>query len=299
MFVSNSDNLGATLDVDLLTYFAENNLPFLMECCKRTEADKKGGHLAQRTADAQLVLRESAQCAKEDESSFQDISRHQFFNTNNLWVRLDMLKAMMDAKGGFVPLPTILNGKTVDPQQGDSTPVWQLETAMGAAIECFKGAGAIMVPRSRFAPVKKCSDLLLLRSDAYQVDSENVLVLNPACRGIAPIVALDDKKYKLVQHLEAATQGGYPSLVSCTKLEIKGEVWLSRGNVFKGTVSVLNSSSEPKILPDGVYEDTVVDLTNSPSLGPLKPTTIKTAPIAGQKPGKISVLTSPNSTAMY
>jgi UDP-N-acetylglucosamine pyrophosphorylase len=48
MFVSNSDNLGATLDVDLLTYFAKNDLPFLMECCQRTEADKKGGHLALR-----------------------------------------------------------------------------------------------------------------------------------------------------------------------------------------------------------------------------------------------------------
>ena len=49
MFVSNSDNLGATLDIDLLTYFASNNVPFLMECCARTEADKKGGHLAMRS----------------------------------------------------------------------------------------------------------------------------------------------------------------------------------------------------------------------------------------------------------
>lgn len=98
-----------------------------MECAQRTEADKKGGHLALRSADGQLILRESAQCAKADEPFFQDISRHKFFNTNNLWVRLDMLKTLMDSKGGFVPLPTILNGKTVDPQQDNSTPVWQLE----------------------------------------------------------------------------------------------------------------------------------------------------------------------------
>jgi UDP-N-acetylglucosamine pyrophosphorylase len=88
-----------------------------MECCRRTEADKKGGHLALRQADGQLILRESAQCSKEDEPAFQDVQKHQFFNTNNLWVRLDYLKALMDAKGGFVPLPTLLNGKTVDPQQ--------------------------------------------------------------------------------------------------------------------------------------------------------------------------------------
>lgn len=285
MFVSNSDNLGATLDVDILSYFAKGDYPFLMECCKRTEADKKGGHLAERATDKQLILRESAQCADADEAAFQDITKHQFFNTNNLWVRLDMLKTMMDSKGGFVPLPTILNGKTVDPQQGDSTPVWQLETAMGAAIECFKGASAIVVPRSRFAPVKKCSDLLLLRSDAYSVNAQSVLELSSACAGVAPIVNLDSKKYKLVQHLEGATMSGYPSLIGCKKLDVKGEVWLSARNIFKGTVSIVNNSSEPKILPPGTYEDRTVDLTNSPSLGPLKPSTMKTVPIAGQKPG--------------
>ena len=232
-----------------------------------------------------MILRESAQCAKSDEAFFQDISRHQFFNTNNLWIRLDLLKTLMDSKGGFVPLPTILNGKTVDPQQDSSTPVWQLETAMGAAIECFKGAAAIMVPRSRFAPVKKCSDLLLLRSDAYLVDAQNVLILNPSCEGVAPIIDLDDKKYKLVQHLEAATQGGYPSLVKCKKLSVKGEVWFSSRNIFAGTVSVVNNSSEPKILPPGIYSDTTVDVTSFEGLGPLKPSNLSTTPFSDQKPG--------------
>ena len=92
MFVSNSDNLGATLSLDLLTYFAEKDAPFMMECAARTEADKKGGHLAVRAADGQLILRESAQCAKEDEPEFQNVGKHRFFNTNNLWVRLDKLK---------------------------------------------------------------------------------------------------------------------------------------------------------------------------------------------------------------
>ena len=202
MFVSNSDNLGATLDIELLSYFANSDAPFMMECCERTEADKKGGHLAIRASDGQLILRESAQCAKNDEDAFQNISKHKFFNTNNLWVRLDKLKTLMVSKGGFVPLPTILNSKTVDPQNSDSQPVWQLETAMGAAIECFAGATAVCVPRNRFVPVKKCSDLVLLRSDAYTVNSKNVLVLNHSCNGKAPIIQLDDKKYKMVQNLE-------------------------------------------------------------------------------------------------
>lgn len=247
-----------------------------------------------------MILRESAQCAKEDEAQFQDISKHKYFNTNNLWVRLDMLKELMDANGGFVPLATIFNSKTVDPQQDTSTPVFQLETAMGSAIECFRGAGAICVSRARFAPVKKCSDLLLLKSDAYTVNADHVLVLNPKCNGVAPIVDLDDKKYKLIQNLEAATRGGYPSLVGCKKLTVKGEVWLSSRNIFRGEVKVVNNSNEPKVLPPGVYEDAVIDLTNNAGLGALRPFLFATTPFNDQKPGtsglrkKTTVFQKPN-----
>lgn len=53
----------------------------------------------------------------------------------------------------------IMNKKTVDPKDEESQKVIQLETAMGAAIECFAGATAIVVPRTRFAPVKKVREL--------------------------------------------------------------------------------------------------------------------------------------------
>ena len=137
-------------------------------------------------------------CADEDEATFQDINKHKFFNTNSLWIRLDKLKEIVDSNGGFIPLPMIKIKKTVDPKDGDSQKVVQLETAMGAAIECFKGASAIVVPRSRFAPVKKCSDLFLLRSDAYLVDDNFLPVLSPECGGKAPIINLDRKKYEFV-----------------------------------------------------------------------------------------------------
>lgn len=155
---------------------------------------------------------------------------------------------------------------------------------MGAAIECFEGAGAVCVSRSRFAPVKKCSDLLLLRSDAYEVDESNVLVLNSKCQA-APIVDLDDKKYKLVQNLESATRGGYPSLVDCKKVSVKGEVWFSSRNIFQGEVKIVNNSAEPKLLPPGIYKDTTVDLTDAAGLGPLKPSVVATVPYTDQKPG--------------
>ena len=44
-FVSNSDNLGATLDLELLQFFAESNKPFLMEVAERTLQIKKGATL--------------------------------------------------------------------------------------------------------------------------------------------------------------------------------------------------------------------------------------------------------------
>jgi UDP-N-acetylglucosamine pyrophosphorylase len=197
MFVSNSDNLGASLDLKILTYFAQADAPFMMECCERTANDKKGGHLATRKSDSQLILRESAMCPDEDEDAFQDITKHKYFNTNNLWIRLDKLKEIVDKFGGFIPLPMIVNKKTVDPKDDSSQKVVQLETAMGAAIEMFPGSTAIVVPRTRFAPVKKCNDLLLLRSDAYIMEN-NMPVLNPECGGAAPIIDLDSKKYKLV-----------------------------------------------------------------------------------------------------
>jgi phosphoglucomutase len=283
MFVSNSDNLGASLDLTILSYFAEKGAPFLMECCERTENDKKGGHLAVRKSDSQLVLRESAMCAEEDEDAFSDISKHRFFNTNNLWIRLDKLKEIIDQNGGFIPLPMIMNKKTVDPKDDDSTPVLQLETAMGAAIECFDGAAAICVPRTRFAPVKKCSDLLLLRSDAY-ILIDHKPVLNPACHGTDPVMELDSKVYKLVDALQEATVGGIPSLVQCERIKIKGKVRMSSKTKFVGSVSIINNSSESKFVPTGVVTGEL-DLTDAVGLGKLRPTVVATTPYEGQKPG--------------
>ncbi len=285
MFVSNSDNLGATLDLKILSHFAATDAPFMMECCERTENDKKGGHLAVRNSDKQLILRESAMCADEDEPAFQDITKHRFFNTNNLWIRLDKLKEIIDKFGGFIPLPMIKNNKTVDPKDDSSQKVVQLETAMGAAIECFQGASAVVVPRTRFAPVKKCNDLLLLRSDAYSINDDFIPELSPECGGKAPVISLDSKKYKLVGKLEEATVGGIPSLVKCDRLTVKGLVRMSKKTTFVGDVSIKNDSSESKLIPTGEVKDATLDLTDAVGLGPLKPDVVKSGPISGQKPG--------------
>lgn len=234
-FISNSDNLGAQLDTRFLRWFAESGVPFVMEVTRRTEADKKGGHLATRKADGQPLLREIAQCPDEDVDSFQNIEKHRYFNTNNLWIRLDALHDFLQANDGVLPLPVIRNVKTVDPRDASTPEVYQLETAMGAAIQCFPGARAVCVPRSRFFPVKTCSDLLLLRSDAVEINEAGLMTLAPECNGVAPIVQLDSKLYKLVDSLDAL---GVPSLKHVTKLTVKGPHQFSPGEALSGVVMV-------------------------------------------------------------
>src|SRR3954451_1065691 len=168
-FVANSDNLGAVLEPRVLAWIRVERIPFLMEVTDRTEADRKGGHVACRREDGRLVLRETAQTPEEDLAALQDIGRHRYVNTNSLWVDLRALDDALRERDGVLGLPMIRNEKTVDPSDKSSPAVYQLETAMGAAIQVFEGARALSVPRTRFAPVKTTDDLLALRSDAYRL----------------------------------------------------------------------------------------------------------------------------------
>ena len=252
-FVSNSDNLGATLDPAILAWFADSGMPFAMEVTRRTESDKKGGHLAVRLSDGRYLLRESAQCPKSDEHLFQNIDEHRYFNTNNLWIDLQALKAALEANDGLIPLPPIMNKKTVDPRDGASPAVVQLETAMGAAIECFEGAGAIEVSRVRFAPVKTTSDLLAVRSDAYELTEDFCLRLHPSRNGQPPHLHLDQKLCKLVDGLEQNFPHT-PSLLNCRSLLVHGPVECGADVVFKGDVVIHNHTQAAVKLHAGVHE---------------------------------------------
>jgi len=259
MFVSNSDNLGATMDLKLLTYFAATGAPFMMEVATRTDADKKGGHLAEDAATGGLLLRETAQCPDEDEKEFQNVNKYKFFNTNNLWVDLHALAEQFNMSGGALPLPVMKNGKTVDPRDKKSTKVIQLETAMGAAISCFEGATAVVIPRSRFAPVKTTNDLFSLRSDAYTLTQDFRIELAASRNGVPPTIKLDGM-YKFVDAMDSLIPDGPPSLIDCTKLVVEGPAVFSPGVVIKGEVTIKNGSDEPKTVAPGVYADTTLTL---------------------------------------
>ena len=263
-FVSNADNLGAVLDPAILGYIVDKGLPFLMEVADRTAADRKGGHLARRP-DGGLLLREIAQCPADDLPAFQDIERHRSFNTNNLWLHLPTLRRTLIERNYELDLPMIRNRKTVDPRDPDSTPVYQLETAMGSAIAVFDGAEAIRVPRARFAPVKKSDDLLAVRSDAYLLTRDYRVVLAPERRGQPPAVELDENYYRLVDDLDCRFPAGAPSLRGCERLTVQGPFVFERGVIVRGEATFRNETGNCILVPAGLAVADAVWPSKEPS----------------------------------
>ena len=247
--ISNSDNLAASLDMGLLGFFAEENLPFMMEVAQRLPSDAKGGHLA-RHASGRLILREAAQCPSEEIGAFQNTEKYKYFNTNNIWINLIQLKALIQ-KEGMVRLPMILNPKPLNPRDPKSPPVFQVESAMGAAISLFDRAAAVLVPRSRFFPVKTCNELFLLRSDRFILGENDRLSPHPDLKqGVIPI-HLDPAWYHRIDDFDARFPHGVPSLLACDGLTVIGDVRFGRDVSIVGSVVITNAGSSQALVPDG------------------------------------------------
>jgi UTP--glucose-1-phosphate uridylyltransferase len=210
-----------------------------LESVRRTPADRKGGHLAVRRFDGQLILRETAQTAPDDLAALQDLSRHRYCNTNNLWLDLQALRTMLDATGGVLDLPLIRNVKTVDPQDSATPSVIQIESAMGAAVGVFDGARSLLVERDRFVPVKTTNDLLVLRSDQYDLADDATLHTSP--RRTSPedtFVDLDGRYYKQLRDFESRFPDGPPSLIDCTRFVVHGDITFGGGVVAHGSLEL-------------------------------------------------------------
>jgi UTP--glucose-1-phosphate uridylyltransferase len=258
--VSNSDNLGAAPDATIAGWFAATGAPYAAEICRRTAADRKGGHLAIRKSDRRLILRDTAQTPKEEMNYFTDEFRHPYFHTNNLWFDLEALGRTLRERKSVLGLPLIKNEKTVDPADSSSTKVIQIETAMGAAIEVFEAATAIGVGRERFLPVKTTSDLLVLRSDAYELEADGRLtkVADPT-----PVADLDSDYYKLIGDFDRRFPAGAPSLTEARYLEINGDWTFEAGVRVIGEVT-LEDRGEPQIIAAGsVLGDLAASATGS------------------------------------
>jgi UTP--glucose-1-phosphate uridylyltransferase len=247
-FISNSDNIGATLDYGILGYMLEEEVPFLMEVAQRTQSDKKGGHLA-LGKKGQYLLREVAQCPKEDIDEFQDISKYRYFNTNNLWINLKALKSYYQQKK-YLDMPLIVNKKQIADSSRNYNVV-QLETAMGSAITPLKGK-PVLIKRDRFMPVKHWSDLIALQSDAYEIDENFNLSLSKerALKSQVKIV-WDNKIYANEEEIKKRFDfNKLPSMVDLEKLEIIGDVTFAKDIILKGNVKV-GELGQKTTIPEG------------------------------------------------
>ncbi len=162
----------------------------------------------------------------------------------------------MDQNGGVLPFPIIRNVKTVDPTDDSSPEVIQIETAMGAAISVFEGAVAVEVERARFLAVKATSDLLVIRSDAYQLTDAAEMRL-AAGRQRAPLAVLG-KPYKLIGDFDARFPQGAPSLVEAESLTVQGDWTFGADVTVRGRV-VVDEAGSPGHIHDGAV------LTGDPS----------------------------------
>lgn len=246
LFLSNGDNLGAVCDPRIPAWMGEEDIPYVAEVCERTRNDRKGGHLARRREDGRLILRDSAQVAPGEEAFFADNERHEYFHVNNLWIDLDVLAAQLAERAGVLELPIIVNRKTVDPTRKDSTPVIQIESSMGTAVEVFEGSQALFVPRDRFRPVKTTNELLLVRSDLYELDAASRVV--SLIDHEEPFVDLSSE-FRFIFDFDAHFPHGVPSISEARSLVVDGDVTFGRDVSVVGDVTV--RADGPRTIADG------------------------------------------------
>ncbi len=251
-FISNSDNLGATMNESILGYLKSQEFTFLMEVTPRTVSDRKGGHLCRLLKNNRLALREIAQCPEGELEEFMNINKYSFFNTNSIWLNLEALEKVF-VRHRMVPLDLIINTKNLDPRSSDSPTVYQLETAMGSAISAFDHAGALNVPRIRFAPVKTTSDLLTVMSDCFVLSDMKTIIPNKQRTKPIPDVQLDPEYYKKIDQFEKRFPHGVPSLIDCDYLEIKGDIAFGKNVKISGSTVLNNTTGKQVKIEDNSF----------------------------------------------
>uniref|UniRef100_A0A4W5LP02 UTP--glucose-1-phosphate uridylyltransferase n=1 Tax=Hucho hucho TaxID=62062 RepID=A0A4W5LP02_9TELE len=128
IFVSNIDNLGATVDLNILHHLVSQpngkRCEFIMEVTDKTRADVKGGTLIQY--DDKLRLLEIAQVPKAHVDEFKSVTKFKIFNTNNLWISLGAIKRLQEQNA--MDMEIIVNPK-VRGQTGRHTHTHTPQTA--------------------------------------------------------------------------------------------------------------------------------------------------------------------------
>ena len=251
VFISNVDNLGATVDFRVLNKMVESGAEFIMEVTAKTEADVKGGTLIEYEGKVRLL--ELAQVPKEFIHEFTSLEKFSVFNTNNIWVSVAAIRRLVE-DNTLAEMELIENRKKL----ADGTPVIQLERAMGSAIRFFTGSHGVQVPRSRFLPVKKTDDLLLIQSNLYDLHAGRLLMSPLRKLPTTPLVKLDAAHFGRVKDFNARFRS-IPDILELTHFTVSGDVSFGFGISLRGTVIVVAHPGSQIDVPSGsVLQSSVV-----------------------------------------
>ncbi|KAL1138838.1 hypothetical protein AAG570_008900 [Ranatra chinensis] len=245
-FISNIDNLGATVDLNILNLLLNNPSgpppEFVMEVTDKTKADVKGGTLIKY--EDKLRLLEIAQVPKERVEDFKSVKTFKYFNTNNLWAKLDAIDRVLTE--GSLNMEIIVNHKALK----NNLNIIQLETAVGAAMKSFNGCLGINVPRSRFLPVKKTSDLFLVMSNLYTLNQGFLSMSHQRMFPTTPLVKLGDNHFSKVSEF-LSRFANIPDILELDHLTVSGDVTFGRGVTLKGTVIIIANHGDRIDIPSG------------------------------------------------
>jgi len=252
-FMSNIDNMGATVDLSILHQFISNQNEFIMEVTNKTRADVKGGTLIEY--EGKLRLLEVAQVPKPHLEEFKSIKKFSVFNTNNIWVKLEAIKQHVDER--TLDMEVIVNPKSLEgAHQGVN--VIQLETAVGAAMKCFDNCQGVNVPRSRFLPVKTCQDLLLIMSNLYSLNNGTLSMSPERMFQTTPLIKLGALHFQKVKDF-LRRFSSIPDIIELDHLTVSGDVTFGKRVSLKGTVIIIANHGDRIDIPDGaILENKIV-----------------------------------------
>ncbi len=192
-----------------------------------------------------MRLLELAQVPKAFVHEFTSLEKFKVFNTNNIWVKVDAIRRLVTEKA-LSQMELIENAKKLP----DGRQVIQLERAMGSAIRFFQGAHGIEVPRSRFLPVKKTDDLLLIQSNLYELYKGKLSMSNKRKLPSTPLVKLDAVHFGTVKDFNARF-ASIPDILELSHFTVSGDVSFGFGVSLRGTVIIVAHPGTRIDVPSG------------------------------------------------
>eukprot|EP00903_Cladosiphon_okamuranus_P017554 g16168.t1 len=247
IFISNVDNLGATVDLDMLYHIFDQEAEFAVEAIERTRADLSGGLVVGYGGKPKVVELSTVPTERRD----QFVKKFNLFNTNNIWANLRALQRLVAKEEMELEV-------NVRERQVNGMKTIQLETCGASAIQCFDKVMAIVVNRARYLPVKSTSDLMLVQSNLYGVRHGSLVMSADRPDGSTPLIKLG-REFTSVEDYLRRIPHGVPTITQLDHLTVAGDVMFGENVTLKGTVIIVANEGSVIMIPDGtVLRDSVV-----------------------------------------